>query len=114
LVTVLFVGGGYLLCCCPVIAMTGPPDEAMQLGLSPCLPFLLAAPAGFYLEAIDGGATFEGELIAAYVFGVLMYTVVSGVLAAYLTTSFDDAAGRTSDMPEGARLGPAIRPLTES
>jgi hypothetical protein len=114
LITVMFVGGGYMFCCCPVVAMSGPPDEAFQLGLSPCVPFLLAAPAGFYIEGIDGGSSPESELIAAYVFGVLLYTIASGVLVAYLTTTFDEAAGRTADMPEGARLLPAIRPLTES
>jgi ABC-type transport system involved in multi-copper enzyme maturation permease subunit len=114
LATILFMGGGYIACCCPVLELTGPSGDWFELGFAPCMPFLVAAPGVFYAEGIDGGSSADGELAGAYVAGVMFYTVVATSLVAYLTTQFDAAAGRTDDMPDGARLMPRLSTLTES
>jgi ABC-type transport system involved in multi-copper enzyme maturation permease subunit len=114
LATIMFMGGGYIACCCPVLELTGPSGDWFELGFAPCMPFLVAAPGVFYAEGIDGGNSADGELAGAYVAGVMFYAVVAASLVAYLTTQFDAAAGRTDDMPDAARLMPRLTTLAES
>ncbi|MDC0936844.1 ABC transporter permease subunit [Pirellulales bacterium] len=88
--TLLFVGGGYLLCCCP-LAMTGSGD-AIMIGMAACMPFLMTAPALFSREI----GMHEVELVIAFAFGVFGYTVAAVVLFISVTTDFDLLAGRTT------------------
>jgi hypothetical protein len=99
LATILFVGGGYMLCCCPVLAMGGANDDLTEIGFAPCLTFLMVAPAAFYAEGFQG-SSIETELVTTYVVGVLLYLVANSILVAWLVYNFDEAAGRTADMPE--------------
>ena len=42
----LVIGGGYMLCCCPMVELgsRGGGDEGLVLGVAPCMPFLLFWP----------------------------------------------------------------------
>ncbi len=46
--TLVFTAGGYLFCCCTVLASSGGSDDGLAIILAPCIPFLLAFPAGAY------------------------------------------------------------------
>ena len=94
-----FIGGGYLLCCCPVMAATGNPDEGFMLGFAPCMPYLMMFP----LIAFSEGMVSREMNVAgpAYVIGMIGYLIACAVLASYLTNEFDTLAGRTGSVPDG-------------
>lgn len=100
LITVLFAGGGYFVCCCPVFAMGGG-DSFQEFGFAPCLPFLVVAPAMGHAMSFHNGATGQlGELIGTFIAGIALYLVVCGVLLSRLVLNFDAASGRTSHTPD--------------
>ena len=92
LATLIFVGGGYLMCCCPIMAIggAGGPDEAFMLGFAPCIPFLLGLPAGFS----ELNYSREALLVVAYGIGVIGYGIAAAILLQIITTEFDSYAGR--------------------
>lgn len=108
LLTGIFIGGGYLMCCCPIAALggrhSGNSEDLFFFGLGPCMPFLLASPAIAFVEAIshpDGMAQITSDsdslkVSAAYVFGVIGYITASAALMGYFARNFDAAAGRTT------------------
>ena len=116
LMTVVFVGGGYMMCCCPIAAIVAHSadfgSDFGQIGLAPCLTFLVVAPAAFYAEGINSSSV-QNELLGAYVAGVVLYLVVNGVLVTWLVQTFDAAAGRTADMPDVHNPSPLGRMLGE-
>jgi hypothetical protein len=59
----------------------------------------MVAPAAFYAEGLQG-SSIETELVTTYVVGVLLYLVANSILVAWLVYNFDEAAGRTADVPE--------------
>lgn len=87
------IGGGYLLCCCPV-AMATRGDESMMLGMAPCMPFLLVCPSILYIDAVSSYDAVEWELVAAYLIGVAGYAFAAYGLTANLIRDFDRLAGR--------------------
>jgi ABC-type transport system involved in multi-copper enzyme maturation permease subunit len=107
LLTGLFVGGGYLMCCCPVLALgrTGSGD-GLQLGVAPCIPFLLASPAIAFAEGAERpdavnmlGMPTDPETAGftiAYVFGIVGYIFATALLMTYLARNFDEVSGRTT------------------
>jgi ABC-type transport system involved in multi-copper enzyme maturation permease subunit len=100
--TVLFVGGGYMLCCCPVLAMGRGGDDP-EFGFAACLPFLIVAPAAFFAD--EGAGSGDTEALAAYITGVILYLIATSVLLAWLVNNFDEAAGRTADRPDAYARG---------
>jgi hypothetical protein len=113
LATIVFLGGGYIACCCPVVMLMDPTDDAWTLGFAPCMPFLVAAPGVFYADGLRTTGP-EGELAGAYVAGVMFYSMVAASLVGYVTTQFDAAAGRTDDVPESARLMRRVGTIVET
>ena len=101
LATTLFVGGGYMLCCCPVVAVGGANDDSMVIGMAPCMPFLLTAPAFVFAERDFDG---PGEMMFAYVLGVVGYTIACVALMSYFSSGFDAMAGRTVDIADRRNL----------
>ncbi len=90
-ITVLaFMGGGYLVCCLPFMISNRAFEEIV---LAFCVPFLIAMPAVAAVEPIPPG---EGAMIAAFVIGILGYSVLTVVLWMLAVASFDQLAGRTS------------------
>jgi hypothetical protein len=98
LLTGIFIGGGYLMCCCP-IATAGARGNSdwMIVGFGPCMPFLLSAPAFAFASRSSQAAAFT----TAYILGVVGYLFASGVLLGYFARNFDAVAGRTTQR-EGA------------
>lgn len=93
LATVFFIGGGYLFCCCFTLAAAdGDPENGlMVVGMAPCLPYIVSAPAWLFANGVDSG---DGkEMLAAYVIGVIGYAIANAVLAADLSMRFDHVLG---------------------
>lgn len=102
LATLVFTSGGYLFCCCVVMAnnVGGRGDEMMIL--APCIPFLLAFPAVAYYDFFVGSYFGREEGFAiAYCFGLLLYFIAGGLLYLYMTANFDRLAGRTGGADRG-------------
>jgi ABC-type transport system involved in multi-copper enzyme maturation permease subunit len=96
------LGGLYLMCCCPIgVAMRldrGPSDELVTgLGLAPCIPLLVSAPAVMFAD------NSPDEVVVAYVLGMIGYAIALGVVLNNITLRFDSQAGRTGDLPEASR-----------
>ena len=74
--TLIFLGGGYLFCCVPM--MIGGSGRAGEVVLALCIPFLVAFP----LIANDIRASGpEGALYVAYILGLIAYSIASILLA---------------------------------
>lgn len=93
--TVVFVGGGYLFCCCTVMVGSHGSGDEMAIGLAPCIPFLLAFPSVAIPEPDVLGET----LPVAYAFGIIGYAVVAFVLYVMMADGFDQISGRSH--PDG-------------
>jgi ABC-type transport system involved in multi-copper enzyme maturation permease subunit len=89
LATALFVAGGYLFCCVPLM-IGGVGGELM---FAPCIPFLVTFPS---IAAIEGGSGIprESALYAAYLFGVVGYMFAGFILHATIVSQFDEKNGR--------------------
>jgi len=97
----VLVGGGYLFCCCPVIAASGNPDETVMVGMAPCMPFLLLYPAMAYATQNWGPRSEMVQLTIAYCLGLVGYLVACVVMTTYLVQEFDALAGRGAGTPDG-------------
>ena len=108
-----FVGGGYLFCCVPFLIAGGGGNGGEEIMLTPCIPFLMAAPAEFYVHGVRGSS--EGSMLAANFFGFIGYTITAIILYASTVSCFDLFSGRmenTTAMPyhrpgELTRKGPS-------
>jgi ABC-type transport system involved in multi-copper enzyme maturation permease subunit len=87
LATALFVGGGYLFCCMP-LAISGNGD-AGEMMLSLCVPVLLSIPSLIALR-LDP----PDNLVATYVVGLTLYSIVAMVLYGCILNNFDAWNGR--------------------
>jgi ABC-type transport system involved in multi-copper enzyme maturation permease subunit len=96
LASTLFLGGGYLMCCCPLATGLGGGD-VMALAMAPCMPFLLLAPSLLIHEPS------EWAVVAAYCLGMIGYTAALVFMLRAMTANFDALAGRTDDMPDATR-----------
>jgi ABC-type transport system involved in multi-copper enzyme maturation permease subunit len=95
LLVTLVLGGVYMMCCCPIAVAGGPQnDEMIEVGLAPCLPFLLMAPAMMFAETDS-----VRHFLTGYVFGLIGYSIALAVLLAYLVQGFEEIAGR-GQLPE--------------
>jgi ABC-type transport system involved in multi-copper enzyme maturation permease subunit len=111
LLTGLFIGGGYMMCCCPIVAIAVTPKsgDTFMFGLGPCMPYLLASPGIGFLEAVEHRQTLTEamgdedvlKLSASYIFGIIGYISASIILMGYFARNFDAIAGRTTKR-EGA------------
>jgi len=103
----ILVGGGYLMCCCPVVAIgSRGSGDGMQIGLAPCMPFLLAWPGVASVETTrDFGHEF-GSFMAAYLIGTIGYAVAAGMMMVAAIDQFDAKSGRT---PRGSGHSPLER-----
>ncbi len=91
--TMVFLGGGYMFCCIPMMIGLGPGDDfAIVVYLAPCSPFLIGFPTMAAWSELGGG---EEYLYAAYELGVLGYAIGAGVLYNTASSRFDEFAGRT-------------------
>jgi len=106
LATVFFIGGGYLFCCCFTFAAAGGGDgggfDLMAVGMAPCLPYIVSAPAWLFANGVDSSEW--KEMLAAYIIGVIGYAIANAVLAADLSMRFDQRSGRTIDSPAAQSL----------
>lgn len=94
LATMVFLGGGYTFCCFPMMIGFGPGDTfAFVLFLAPCSPFLMVFPA---MAAWPDMAAGEEQLFAAYLIGVLGYSIGASILYTTASSRFDEFAGRTT------------------
>jgi ABC-type transport system involved in multi-copper enzyme maturation permease subunit len=93
----IMVGGGYMMCCCPVVAV-GARDvgDGIELGLAPCMPFLLGWP-GVASLMLDSSRTSReiGGFMAAYVTGTIGYAAMAVMLMFMAIDQFDEKSGRT-------------------
>ncbi len=89
LATLIFVGGGYTFCCLVMMIGSHGPGNGTQLIVAGVIPFLLMYPGMIYAEphAPDG-------IHAAYVIGLLFYSVAGPVLLSIAIANFDGLVGR--------------------
>ncbi len=97
-----FIGGGYMFCCCPVLAVSGGSDDHILVGLAANMPFLLCSPAGALSETDWGPNSQFQKLAVAFGVGVVGYLIASVVLTHYLVQEFDALAGRAKGVPDNA------------
>jgi ABC-type transport system involved in multi-copper enzyme maturation permease subunit len=91
----LVVGGGYMFCCVPLMAV-GRAEEGMILSFAPCIPFLLALPGIVYMDGehfLNGRE--GGIMLFAYILGMIGYGVTWLLLTGGSISNFDKRAGRT-------------------
>jgi ABC-type transport system involved in multi-copper enzyme maturation permease subunit len=88
--TCLFVGGGYLFCCMPLM-IAGGGSSGEEIMLAPCIPFLLAIPT--VACVLEG--EMPGEIIGPFVIGIVCYAMAAGVLYLVARETFDRRSGRT-------------------
>ncbi|MCG8449468.1 MAG: ABC transporter permease subunit [Pirellulales bacterium] len=93
--TLIFTGGGYLFCCCVVMASSRSGDA--EIMLAACIPFLIALPALAYAES----HVWQNEILFAFGLGVVGYFILAVLLYWLLTRQFDQFAGRSNTGPEG-------------
>jgi hypothetical protein len=96
----LFVGGGYMLCCMPVL-FAGPGDDMLLLTMSLLVPYLLAFPQIVCVEGLPGHE--GGVMVAAYLLGNIFYAVAALVLTSVSIGDFERRAGRVHGRPPGWR-----------
>jgi len=98
----ILLGGGYLMCCCPVMSL-GPHqgnDEGYALGLAPCMPYLLYWPGyvsvtlGSTARGGPSGHEFSG-FMAAYLIGTIGYAVATLMMLVATIKNFDEKSGRS-------------------
>jgi hypothetical protein len=89
LAVTVFLGGGYLALCLPLMVPAGEPDGII---LAACPPFLLAFPGMVTLEGLPRG---EDGIIAAFVLGVPGYFFLTLFLWHAAVTKFDQMVGRS-------------------
>lgn len=89
LATIVFVSGGYLFCCVPV--MLGPGNA--EIMFAPCVPFLLACISILVLEPYTA-PDFSATIVFAYLSGSAGYLVAAFVLFETMVGRFDEANGR--------------------
>jgi hypothetical protein len=105
----VFVGGGYLFCCTPL--MWAGPGDGIEIILAPCIPFLLAFPG---MIAAKGFPTHEPAIVFAYIFGNIGYLVVAAVLYNMAVGGFDRMVGRTVPGDRMRRDGPGAGGMPQS
>ncbi len=96
----IVIGGGYMMCCCPLVelgARSGNGD-GLQLGLAPCMPFLLGWP-GYASMQLDpssyhGPDREFGGFTAAYLIGTIGYAGIAIVMMFNAIEQFDERSGR--------------------
>ncbi len=73
-----------------------------MLILAPCIPFLLAFPAGAYYALLSDAVFFAQEqaIPVAYGLGIVLYLIAASSLYAFMTNNFDRLAGRCGKLPE--------------
>ena len=98
--TLIFTGGGYMFCCCMVMAFGRGGGDEIMIFLAGCIPFLAVFPIFAYLGLMDDFGGFEEEMAVAYVLGIIGYLIVSVCLYQYMANNFDRLAGRTETKPE--------------
>jgi hypothetical protein len=101
--TLIFTAGGYLFCCCTVMAGSGGGmNDGLAIILAPCIPYLLGFPAGaFYVVSEGSFSSNEEALPVAYLLGIVLYVIAAVSLYAFMTNSFDRLAGRCGEFAEG-------------
>jgi ABC-type transport system involved in multi-copper enzyme maturation permease subunit len=90
-VTTIFVGGAYLLCCFPAL-WNGPNDSAILL--AGCAPFLLALPLAVEPKELASLGRMDGKLLATYVMGLGFYIAATVCLYGVVRANFDELTGR--------------------
>jgi hypothetical protein len=100
--TLIFTAGGYLFCCCTVMAGSGGGmDDGLAIMLAPCIPYLLGFPAGaFYMISEGNSFSNEEALPVAYFLGIVLYVIAAASLYAFMTSNFDRLAGRCGECSE--------------
>lgn len=103
LATLLFVGGGYMFCCClPMFFAAGPNGEESMLMFIACIPFLQGAPSPLVFFTMEGEMSDSEFTFAAidYLFGTIGYAIAATVMTVGLVGNFDRIVGRvTGDRP---------------
>ncbi len=99
------VGGGYLFCCFPAFA--GPGDDAAQVLLAPCVPFLIVFPGIVYSEG-ENILRHEPTIVVAYLLGVIGYATAGVLLLSGAIGNFEELNGRTGGT---APYRPRRRPI---
>jgi ABC-type transport system involved in multi-copper enzyme maturation permease subunit len=90
----VFLGGGYLLCCVPLMFRSNGGDEIFSLAA--CIPFLLAAPGILWMAYIHdpNPGQNEAKVMIAYVLGTACYLALGLLMTAVNIRGFDDRVGR--------------------
>lgn len=95
MITLFFVGGGYLLCCCmPIAVVGGEGDELFKIAMIGCVPFLQVFPGFLIIDDVPSSE--ETWMAFDYMAGVAAYSVASIVILSALVARFDELVGRTS------------------
>ncbi len=94
LATLIFCGGGYLFCCCVVMAgQMG--NDAFGIILAPCIPMLLALPTVAHLSYADNHFWDRSGIPVGYCLGIIGYLIAGIGLNQHMKAFFDTYAERT-------------------
>jgi len=103
--TGVFLGGGYLLCCSPVMFLG---SSGAAFVLAPCVPFLLGYPVPAWwavMESSWNSSSEFAEMAFAWVVGGAGYLALAVMLSSYAVSNFDSVTGRITP-----RLNPPTVP----
>jgi ABC-type transport system involved in multi-copper enzyme maturation permease subunit len=107
----IFMGGGYLLCCIP-LAITGGPGGPEEFLLAGCIPFLLGCSVYMPTEFASFLSTSGQEVLFAYCCGLMVYGLVSVLIASSAVVIFDAEENRPVEYvgqgPFGALQPPVL------
>ena len=85
--TLVFLGGGYMFCCCILDGIGG---QGSEIILAACIPFLVVFP----VVALDApGASNDPDMIAAFVVGIVGYLIATMTVYSLIVRDFEKLAG---------------------
>lgn len=85
----VFVGGGYLFCCLPVV-FAG--SDAATVLLATCIPVLLAVPFIISIESLGDGL----DMLVVCIAGMALYAIAAGLHYHLILLKFDSWCSRES------------------
>lgn len=112
----IFVGGGYMMCCMPIImiASMGGNDKSLILTTSLCVPMLLGFPEACWYDYIDRGMRSSNNetpfFITAVIIGTITYFFIGLLMSAATIGNFDALTGRSNRLQDPRPRGPRPQP----
>ncbi|MBN1912725.1 MAG: ABC transporter permease subunit [Pirellulales bacterium] len=108
---IIFFGGAYLFCCIPVFLAGAGHGGGEQMSMAGLIPFLLAMPGAI---CMDGNP--PSEVMAAFVIGLIGYSIAGLVLYGLAVDRLENGAGRplsgTAGYPSPLHRPIDVQPLS--